>query len=106
MVCGNTAVDPRLDSGKLSLGALHPNPFRNQTRIPFSLPQSSYVRLVLVDLQGRVVRTLYDRTLEPGLHEATWDARDDDGHPVHAGVYFVKLSGPGGESIRRAVLVR
>ncbi len=105
MDCANTAVGSNPARG-LSLGALHPNPFRNQTTIPFALPAAAHVKLVLVDLQGRVVRTLYDRTLAAGSHQTTWDARDDDGHPVHAGVYFLKLSGLDGESVRRAIVVR
>ncbi|MEZ4701511.1 MAG: T9SS type A sorting domain-containing protein [Rhodothermales bacterium] len=56
------------------LGANYPNPFNPVTVIPFSLPEASHVSLVVYDLLGRKVETLVDRAMEPGFHQARFDA--------------------------------
>jgi hypothetical protein len=106
MICPNLDVGGGLSAGKIALGAIRPNPFRQSTTIPFTLAAAGAVRLVMVDLQGRVVRTLVDQNLGPGSHQMSWDGRDDLGRPVRAGVYFAKLSGHDGEAVRRAILMR
>jgi hypothetical protein len=105
MICANTDVP--LGAGEaFQLGAISPNPFRGATRIPFALGSRATVTLRMIDLQGRVVRTLVDGSLAAGQHEAAWDGRDDSGLPVRAGVYFARLTGGAGSAVRRAILVR
>jgi flagellar hook assembly protein FlgD len=59
------------------------------------------------DVAGRVVRRLFgDRTLEAGRHTLGWDGRDDAGRPVAAGVYYLRLTAPGGDATRKVVVVR
>ena len=93
-------------SGQLELGPPTPNPFRAATAIPFALPQRGRVHLRLLDLQGRVVRTLIEGELPAGTHRLQWDGRDDHGELVRSGVYFVKLSTSEGDAMRRAIFVR
>ena len=66
----------------------HPNPFVEKTTIHFNLPQRGEVRVEIVDVLGRHVRTLQNGTLPAGRHELTWDARDDRGLPVPSGTYL------------------
>jgi flagellar hook assembly protein FlgD len=41
------------------------------------------------DVAGRRVRSLFRGALEAGVHEHTWDGRDDRGRFVGTGVYVV-----------------
>ena len=71
-----------------------PNPMRAETTIRYSLPQAAAVVVTVVDAQGRRVRTV-QRGAEPaGPRELVWDGRDDTGHAVPNGVYFVQLESP------------
>jgi hypothetical protein len=106
MTCKRTGVDDGLVGNQLALGAPMPNPFRTSTSIPFALPQRGTVTVRLIDLQGRVVRTLADAEFSAGNHEIHWDGHDDQGALVRAGVYFVKLVTHDGTAMRRAVFVR
>ncbi len=106
MNCPNLAVGDGLPSDRLALGAPAPNPFRTTTLIPFALPQRSAVQVRLLDLQGRMVRSLADGEFPAGQHQLRWDGRDDQGQLVRAGVYFVKLVSGDGTAMRRAVYVR
>jgi len=61
------------------------------------------VRLVLVDVAGRRVRTLVDETLAAGPHELAWDGRDAGGAPAPAGLYWARLDAGGEHATRRLV---
>ena len=53
------------------------------------------VTLQLVDLQGRVTRTLQHGAQDAGAYRLTWDLSDDRGVRVAPGVYFLRLhAGP------------
>ena len=86
----------------LALSAPTPNPMHGGTSLAFTLPTAGAVRLAVLDLQGRVVRTLLDERRAAGIHAARWDGRDADGRTTPAGLYFVRLTTPSGS---RAVRV-
>lgn len=96
---------PALTAGSpaLRLGQNRPNPFRAETRIAFSTPEETRVRLRVFDLEGREVATLLDRVLSAGDHEATWDGRDAQGRSAPPGIYFYRLEN-GTETLNRRLL--
>jgi flagellar hook assembly protein FlgD len=55
----------------------------------------------VLDVTGRRVRRLASGLQDAGLREVTWDARDEGGRSVSAGVYFVRLRGEGLEASRK-----
>jgi hypothetical protein len=69
----------------------YPNPFNPRTMIPFSLERNCRVTLTVIDEKGRLIKTLVDRELKPGLYLATWNGRDRHGTAVRAGVYYYRL---------------
>jgi len=80
-----------------SLSQNYPNPFSSLTAISYSIAKSavggrsSAISLKVYDLTGRLVRTLVDRSQEPGYYKVSWDGRDDSGKQVAPGIYFYKL---------------
>jgi subtilisin-like proprotein convertase family protein len=90
-----------------SLWASDPNPAPGgETTIRFGVPRTGAAAIVLFDVAGRRVRTLLDRTLQPGLHEVRWDGRDADGAPVPAGVYLYRLTAGDANLTRKVVVAR
>ena len=81
-----------------------PNPFRNETRLEFELRFPDRVDLTVHDVAGRVVRHLAAGWLPGGRHELAWDARDDRGRRVAAGVYWLRLRAAGLVWSRRVVV--
>lgn len=67
---------------------LHPNPFRNSTRIRLSLAGESDIELSIYSVDGRRIRRIAKRSLPHGIHHFHWDGRDDSGVHVAAGVYI------------------
>jgi hypothetical protein len=91
---------------RLSLLPPDPNPARGATRLRWTQPRSAPVTLRILDVSGRVVRTLLRDTPSDTRGTATWDGLGANGRPAAAGVYWAHLSGAGGTTARRIVRVR
>lgn len=78
--------------GALVLEQNSPNPFANQTLIKFNLPSTQNVKLEVVDIFGKVVRTLENGTLSAGPKTYTFDAVDANGTPLPNGSYIYRLT--------------
>jgi hypothetical protein len=75
-----------------ALGNSFPNPFNPETTIPVAVPYASQIRLVVYNILGAEVRTLYDGSIEGGKYWFRWDGRNERGNTVASGVYFVRLT--------------
>ncbi len=89
----------------LALSAASPDPVRTRTRFAYTLPANGELALTIHGLDGRRVRTLAFGTAAAGPHESHWDARDDTGRRVAAGVYFARLESQGRSVGRRLVVL-
>jgi hypothetical protein len=89
-----------------ALEAAYPNPFRDATHLALSLARAGQMSVVVFGVDGRAVRTLAGGRWEPGVYRLDWDGRDDDGRPVAAGVYFVRMTTAHATTTRRVALVR
>ena len=83
------------------------NPLRAGTmgRIRFSMSEDAPARVDIVDLQGRVVKSVFDAPAKKGLNEATWDGRDAGGSYVASGVYFYRFRALDQDQSRKLVIV-
>lgn len=79
----------------------YPNPFNPSTKIKFSLPVSSNIRLKIYDAVGREVRTLVDGAMAAGNHEVDFNAVN------HAsGVYIYRLDSEKFSQARKMLLLK
>jgi flagellar hook assembly protein FlgD len=58
------------------------------------------------DASGRLVAVLADGPHDAGPHEFTWRGKDQRGHDVVSGVYFLSLEAGGELATRKMVMVR
>jgi len=104
---GLTGVEDELETPfKYVLNGVSPNPFNPVTRVSYGAPVESHVRLAVYNVAGRLVRTLVDREVGAGSHEAVWDGRDDRGVEVSSGVYFCRMVAEGFEDSAKMVLLK
>jgi subtilisin family serine protease len=89
----------------LRLAPAAPNPFRSRTMLRWSLPEAGMVRLRVHDVAGRAIRTLQNGRLPAGEHSVTWDQRDDGGHRVAPGLYFVRFEAAGHALGQKVILL-
>ena len=83
-----------------------PNPFNASTQITYRLATPGPVRLEIYNVLGQPVHTLVDEFQTAGFHQVHWDARDQQGFAVAAGVYISRLHYPGGVQTRRLLLLK
>ena len=59
--------------------------------IHFGIAANDRVRVRVYDVTGRQIRTLADRSFNPGEYDLAWDGADDNGNQVARGVYFARI---------------
>ena len=64
----------------------YPNPFNPSTTIEFDIPNSQYVKLQILDVNGCLVTTLFDGFKEAGYWSIAWN-----GSNYSTGIYFYRL---------------
>ena len=84
---------------EFKLNQNHPNPFNPNTKISFDLPKSSFVKLQIFDIDGKLVATLINDSLNPGKYEIQFD-----GTNLASGVYLCKLETEGFSSVNKMIL--
>ncbi len=89
------------------LATNYPNPFNPATTIQYALPQPADVQLTVYNVVGQVVRTLVAEHQAAGRYLVAWDATNDNGQSLSAGIYFYRLQA-GGEfhAVRKMLLLK
>ena len=90
----------------LQLGAPFPNPSRAGVTFDVTALRTGRAQVDVVDSSGRRVRSLGERAILAGSSSLTWDGRDEQGRPVAAGTYLVRVSGGGSSAARKVVMTR
>ena len=74
-----------------SLSQNFPNPFNPSTTIQYVLGHSAHVELVVFNMLGQKVKTLYSGVKSLGTYVADWDGTNDNGQKVSTGIYIYRL---------------
>ncbi|HEY6572668.1 MAG TPA: FlgD immunoglobulin-like domain containing protein, partial [Candidatus Eisenbacteria bacterium] len=91
---------------RFALERPRPNPTRGAASIPFTLDRAAATRVQIVDVSGRLVRTVASRSLPAGAHSVSWDGKDQGGRPAASGVYFAVVRAGDRELRTRVALLR
>jgi hypothetical protein len=89
--------------------ALHenyPNPFNPTTTLRFDLPEVSDITLTIYNMLGQKVRTFDYQNTSAGYHSVKWNATNDYGEKVGAGVYLYQLQTKDFVKTRKMVLLK
>ena len=89
--------------------ALHqnyPNPFNPITTLRYDLPENSLVNIIIYDMLGREVKTLVNTTQDAGFKSVVWNATNDHGKPVSAGVYLYQIQAGDFVQTKKMVLLK
>lgn len=93
---GNITLPVEIDESeslptKFEIEKVFPNPFNPVTNIKYGIPAGSAVKIVIYNIQGHLVKILYDDYQEAGWYTITWDGSLGDGTIAPAGVYLMKI---------------
>jgi hypothetical protein len=59
--------------------------------IQYRIPRSSATRLVIMDISGRLIKTLVSGDCTAGKHSIIWDGTTNAGQPAYHGMYLYRL---------------
>ena len=100
------AVGDEIFPSEFNLYQNFPNPFNPITTIEYELTKSGLVDLAIYDLLGHRVRTLVFGNQRSGFKTIVWDATNDFGQPVSAGMYFYTLNTTEGVFTQKMLLLK
>ena len=89
-----------------SLHQNYPNPFNPVTKLRYDLPENGHVNITIYDMLGREVKTLINQTQDAGYRSIIWDATNDYGKPVSAGMYLYQIQAGEYISTKKMVLLK
>ena len=84
----------------------YPNPFNSSTTLNYYLPSSASVRLIIYDMLGNVVSNLINTNQSSGYKSIQWDATNNQGEPVSAGVYLYKIQAGDFVNTKKMILLK
>jgi hypothetical protein len=85
----NVGLDELVD--ERDIGIVYPNPMLNNATVRFKC-QSEWVKIELIDSNGRTIKQLYDSNLAQGIHHVPFEL-----HGLKAGNYFVNVNKASGK---------
>ena len=91
---------------KFMLHQNYPNPFNPITTLRYELPKYSYVNVTIYDMLGNVVNNLVNTNQSSGYKSVQWDATNNQGEPVSAGVYLYKIQAGEFSQTKKMILLK
>ena len=84
----------------------YPNPFNPTTQIRYDLPEDALVSISIYDVMGRMIKSLSNTNQAAGYHYIKWDATNDMGEAVSAGMYIYTIQAGEYRSTKKMVLLK
>lgn len=93
------------NDGGLSASVV-PNPLNPKATLSFSTSAPGAVKVLLYDVQGRLVRALLDETnVGSGYHDVTIDGNDANGGKLASGIYYVTIRSSVNGEVTKAITI-
>ena len=84
----------------------YPNPFNPTTQINYDLPENTFVSIIIYDVMGRKIKSLLNDNQDAGYRSLQWNATNDLGQPVSAGMYIYTIQAGEFRSTKKMVLLK
>jgi hypothetical protein len=84
-----------------NLSQNYPNPFNPSTKISFSIPKASFVKMRVYDIAGREVETLVNQQLSAGSFEVDFNASK-----LTSGIYFCRITADDFTDVKKMILAK
>ena len=84
----------------------YPNPFNPVTTLSYDLPEDALVNITIYDMMGRQVSTLVNSQQSAGYKSVQWNATNNAGQPVSAGLYLYTIQAGEFRQTRKMVLLK
>ena len=89
-----------------SLEQNFPNPFNPITSIKYAIPRSSIVKITVYDIRGNIIKSINNEYQSPGFKTVLWDATNNVGALVSAGLYIYSIEAEDFRQTRKMILLK
>ena len=89
-----------------SLHQNYPNPFNPITTLRYDLPEDAMVNITIYDMMGRQVKTLINDEQTAGYRSLQWNATNDAGSPISAGMYLYMIQAGEFRQTKKMILLK
>jgi len=90
----------------INLHQNYPNPFNPVTTLRYDLSENGHVNITIYDMLGRQIKTLINQTQDAGYRSVIWNATNNYGKPVSAGIYLYQIQAGEYISTKKMVLLK
>jgi Leucine-rich repeat (LRR) protein len=84
----------------------YPNPFNPVTSLRYDLPKDGLVNITVYDMMGRAVKTLVNSSQTAGYKSIQWNATNNQGQQVSAGLYLYTIEAGDFRQTKKMVLLK
>ena len=84
----------------------YPNPFNPTTSLAYDLPEDAMVNITIYDMMGRIVSNLVSSQQNAGYKSIQWNATNNAGQPVSAGLYLYTIEAGKFRQTKKMVLLK
>jgi len=88
------------------VSANYPNPFNPKTQLDIHLSYRDNLIVTIFDATGRVINTLINKKLNPGIYNLEWNGDDSNGHGMPTGVYFIQVRSGNHVNTQKMILIK
>ena len=97
---------PGLSPKSFKVNQNYPNPFNPFTTLRYDLPKDEFVSITIFDLLGNVINNLVNTNQSSGYRSVQWNATNNQGQPVAAGVYFYSIEAGEFRHTKKMILLK
>ena len=101
IVTNQTKIIEVLEPLSFSISDTYPNPFNPVTSFSIEIPHTGYASVKVHNLKGQEISTLFEGTLNSGVHTMSWDASD-----LSSGVYLISAEYAGQIFTQKVMLMK
>jgi hypothetical protein len=83
-----------------------PNPFNPVTTLKYNILENGLVNITIYDILGNVVNNLINANQSSGYKSVQWNATNNQGEPVSAGVYLYKIQAGDFVDTKKMILLK
>jgi len=84
----------------------YPNPFNPVTTLRYDLPEDSFVAITVYDMLGNIIKNLVNQNENSGYQSVQWNATNNEGQPVSAGIYLYTIEAGKFRQTKKMVLLK
>jgi hypothetical protein len=113
----NVGVNQTIDMGLIISGlaenhtemdfslTLFPNPVSDQINLDLILTHTTFVQIRILDLNGRLMKTIHSGELTKGNHNLILDLKNDDTIQLVPGTYFIQLVSESNSIVKKIMVL-